>query len=868
MATASGILYNQFELVALQTTVAPSYTHPVTPAEAEYGGKYHSSAIGSRSYYANYPHPATQQKIQGWKWDERAWTDENIENTIGKIPVNWDPTTSGVLDYFQSGIGSHRDLELQGLIDIPSSGIHFNRAVDTWVPEIYHGYFYDDEEEHYLFSDDSEIVYPSFSGVVEGVLWSGIEPGDAVASGFNRIELNEVPKVGIPILVRKYEWNEAETQYDIYQNWRKIAEFTGIRDEDLVRQSTYNNLSDSIYYQLVDRTSSEFLISYSGVEYSHGIRSGNPAAIFNQQCCAAVGLTTSGVLFSGLETISYTTSETTQVYHTQFSPIDRTMQTLVFTASAVPSGYLPAAVVGSGVDGEGLVGGGPIYSGLIEAGFLDIPVVEWVGRPLGTTLSGYEVSIDYDLGLLVFGGELASVPQAGQTIMAGYYHTVRLEYEPELSLDTVLACEANTNPIYAREASRFLFLSRQEEEPASIALEARLPLITTDIYGPLSIGNHYAGVVATVRDTRGEALEGESVTIEVTSTPSKGGFGSAASTTITTDTSGEAKGYYNPPRSISDIGVEILASGLTVTVAPPSYPTLGEITTLSTTNMLYRGDLNEVFLYKILVDDPSIGYLETSIDQENLETQLDEYYRTYLTEENIYGRTGVTSSGTLNYYQGNTTWEGLYRSLAGLVSPSIFQDNQGQGRRVLCAVVDSGALNPHTMGDGAWVPMQPVDIMEQGVGEYDFVFDTTIFDLPIPSGSLGVVPSGVHYGYFLVAPTAVKLQASVYSEVYHRTLYSNEIEIQLSIPDSMNGLWVIDELNTVHINELNVLLSGMVASQQKVPLGFRLRSPNLNLAAALDGVTFLDINPEYNANVWDVDEVTPLRHTVTISSII
>jgi len=865
VTTTSGILGHQFELVALQTTTEPTYNYQLPLAEALPGGKLYPPSIGSKSYYATNPHPATQQKIEGWKWNNRVWGDDETENTIGYIPVNWDPPFIGTReeDYFQSGIGSGRDIELQEIKLIPASGIQYSSHSSTWAPELFHGYFYDKEAERYLFSDDSEVVYPTFSGVIPGL--EGIKR--------NIVSLLSFPKIGIPILANKFYWDSDVGEYTVYNPWTKVAQFTGDRDDDLVRQDTYNEIQDSIDFSLIDESFQEYVISYSGITYSEGVSSSFPVIIFNQQTSNPRGYPASGLLFSGLEPIGYSDGTIEQTFHTHYSPIDSGMYIYIFTSPAIPDGYMEEEVVASGIDGFGLVGGGPLPLDIIKDGTLSTVVTEWLPRPLGTTLSGYEVAVDYDYGLIVFGDTTNSglnVPNAGDTVMIGYWDTMRVEYEPEYSVDTVIAHEANLNPIYSKEASRFVCLSVKDEEPTNITLTAELNTLTSNVFGPLDIGNKYASVIATVRNTGGETLEGENVLISVVSEPTRGGFGSFTEASVITNADGQAKAFYNPPRTINNLGTEILAAGLTITNNPSAYPTLGQTTTLRADNILLRSDINSIFLYKILVNDPSVGYLETSLDQDSLSVQLNEYYRTYLVDEEIYGRTGITENGVLNYYpqsQG-TTWEALHRALSDLLAPTIFQDNSGQGRKVICAVVDSGALNPHTFGDIAWVPMQPIDVSKIDEDTYDVIYDTTIFNLPVPSGSLAPVPSGEHYGYFLVGPSAVELQASVYSETYHRMIYSNKIEIQLSIPDSMNGLWIIDELNSIHEDELSSVLAGMTASQQKIPLGFRLRSSNLNLAGALGGVTFLDINPEYNANVWDVDEITPLQHEVTVLSII
>ena len=134
----------------------------------------------------------------GWKWDNRTWFSESTDNWAAFVPANWDPTTSGVTpSYFQSGIGSNRDLELISVQDVPSSGM-LNRIIyNPWSPEVYHGYYYDYAERGYLYGDASEVAYPTYRGIAQNT-------GYGVTSGFNEVALLSLPKIGVPIRAEQY----------------------------------------------------------------------------------------------------------------------------------------------------------------------------------------------------------------------------------------------------------------------------------------------------------------------------------------------------------------------------------------------------------------------------------------------------------------------------------------------------------------------------------------------------------------------------------------------------------------------------------------------------------------------------------------
>jgi len=258
---------------------------------------------------------------------------------------------------------------------------------------------------------------------------------------------------------------------------------------------------------------------------------------------------------------------------------------------------------------------------------------------------------------------------------------------------------------------------------------------------------------------------------------------------------------------------------------------------------LIEGDVDDVFLYAVHVDDPLLGYFDPSLGTNDSEVQLSGYYTQFFQEHGIYGPTGLDATGT-STDRDAINWEENHRLCWELSRPNLFVTNAGSGRKRLVSVLNPAMLNPHTMAPPAVGPVQPIDVRSTGGDEYDVVFNTTAFSMDQPTASLGVAPSGTLYAYFLVAPTSVTLQASVFNRRLNQHILSNEIAIKLNIPSHMNGLWVLDAINQSHIDEISsVLADGITASGQLVPLGFRLRSSRVTLAGALDGVTFLDVNP-------------------------
>ena len=119
----------------------------------------------------------------------------------------------------------------------------------------------------------------------------------------------------------------------------------------------------------------------------------------------------------------------------------------------------------------------------------------------------------------------------------------------------------------------------------------------------------------------------------------------------------------------------------------------------------------------------------------------------------------------------------------------------------------------------------------------------------------------------LIGPTLVKMQAYAYNTRLRRNIYSNEIQINIDIPSYAKGVWEVELLNTLTDDEISPLLNSAMEGKM-VPFGWRIRSTNITLAAAIDAVTFLDKNQTYNADLWDLDTATPLWNQFEVASIV
>jgi hypothetical protein len=799
MTVASGLLGQQI-------SVDPTATVGIPPTFAG------STFLGHQSDYINTAHPGTGNKILGWQWDKRVWAAREFENQETLVAGVLDPTTSGLdSSYFQSGIGAGEDLKLTDIVELPSSGLNAAGIRRLWSPVINHGYFYDFEQGHYLHSDDAEVQYPTYTGVVQGI-----------ATDLNEIRLDDSLKPGNPVTARQYVWNSSRSKYDVSIDFTKKANFTGLRDDTGARQDTFSTPKDTVLFENIDPTDPEFTVVYSG---DHQTATGDklPIVIFNDQFVQEIG---SGSVPADLDLLGISTGADRERFHLTWSPVDTTQPI-------------------------------NIYSWTVSSGIIN----QWEAVVVDTTatISGLQAFVDPDLGIIEFGDTTVSgelIPSGGSFVGAHYWRTVELAYEPEYSVDTVTAAEANINPLHRQSYQGFVYLSTEDEEPVSLELSARLPVISTDIFGPLYVGGSSAAIVATVKGAREQLIEGQTVTFEMTGVLQTGSFsGNASSVTATSDQNGEATSHFFSPSGTDEMGESVEAAEMTVDNSPTIPSGATQTTTFRTTTLPVAGTEEDIFLYQVWTDDPLQGLLDPSVALES-QDQIDEYYRQFFVNEDIWGATGMTSSGVTTAEA--ISWEDSHRLLWGLSRPLLFGANAGAGRRTIVTVLDSGALNPHTYETGAIVPIQPSVIQKISDTDYDLIFNSSSADMPVPTGYL--------HSYQVISPTVVTLRASVYNRTLGRTILSNEIQIRIDIPPYAKGLWEVDLLNGLAQSEISSLITSAMEGE-KVPLGWRLRSSNVTLAGALNGVTFLDTNVPYDIDLWDTASGIALRQEVTVTGV-
>lgn len=694
--------------------------------------------LGTRSPWADTPHPGTGKKIQGWLWDKRTWPSDIEQKAVDYAPSIFDPSTNFILEEkFQSGIGDNKDLNVLKVFEEQAANVRY------WTPRINHGHFYVYDQEWYLYSDDA--VRDIFdSSVLSGVL--------------QYKDLAFDPKPGVPISVRRYKWNSDKTRYDVDIDLRKKLDFTGIVTDGEEAETSTDN--DYILANM-DTSKDEFVVDWDRSP---------PRLILNRNYQDQIG--TSGNLGS-LELIGISDGLSNE-YHTLYSPID-------------PSGVIQ------------LISWDERSSSATESWSL-------VNSEDDFTPGGYnEFKLDRYLGTVLFGdyneattSGSGRIPPARHKVGIVYTAGLELTYEPEFSRDWIEPRKSDTNPFHNPMNQGFIRVSSQVTNPQWITLSSDLDGDALDGYN-IDVGNTTGKVTARVISSLGEEMEGETVTFEILD-PVYGTFSNLEETAnAITNTDGEASVYFVPPSTIEDVGV---ATDTTVSGS-------NNTTLLSVDGLIAPDSLEDIYIFKVMIDDPVLG-----LPPEDEES----FYTDFLTDEEIVEDPDGSSA--------SSDFEKTYRTNNELPKPTFVENtNLSEGRKVIVASVDLGVIDPNYWIQAANDSDYRADNLVTGLTNQPLtaapvvpITATTVGPLDNPaleltySGQLETIDNETFKSYFVVCPATARLRAKVTNSVSGKTVYSNIINITINIPDSASGVQIIDSINDLqpellsrirHIDEIS-----------------------------------------------------------------
>jgi hypothetical protein len=584
---------------------------------------------------------------------------------------------------------------------------------------------------------------------------------------------------GSPILATIFR-RDRDNEYLPWRIYSHRINFTSILDSDGNEQTTRDG--DTIYWSVVDTDKREF-ISYE--------RNGSIYCLFNSLVPESI---TSGeepsviADFNDLEYLGDSDGSDDQSFETSKFPISGNSLLKVYAVDVTGSSYEEYTVV--------------------------------------STFTGSEqVKVDEDLGILTFGSSTgpASPPAAGLGIYINYSVTPRIEYEEEGYSEVTAVIDADVNPLSQSLNKGFVTLARTELDIASIELtttEARYPGIA-NTFGPIYAGADYAPLTATVYSSSGEIIPNVEVTFFFEVTPSIGGIGgSSTSTQRRTGINGTAHTYYVPPNSVSSMGFSVQNSGNVLQLPADAN----------------FSNVQDVYTYYILKDDPFIGVpaADTSIGEVEWSSSELNGRKVVLYKWNASAINPISGHfGAYAPIRPASISSGYILTYTDTLADS---DTSGYGSTVRLGTATSYGLNWFKDTTKSWTVNEWHGYVIESTSNSSLrrriasntsntlYFTSPFSELPTTGGYRIYDKADNLGGYWVVSDRFVTIRASAYSPRLRKTIYSNILSLRVEIPDYMKGSYINSSL-------------------QEIPFGWRLVDDTYEQASAIDGATYISINP-------------------------
>lgn len=816
--------------------------------------------------------------IKGFYYDRRRWVDEDNIKTRnpGLVGGGTPRTLDGLLnEYWKSGIGNGADCKINRLV----------RNVDdhewVWSPEIEHGVYYSYHHDYFFWSDAS-VNHPLISNFLNEFDYTR----DVVI-------LDYAPKGEAPIHATIFR-RESDFSALPYRHATNISSFTGNLISVGQRATTHASTGEPIYSNIDNFH-----------KYELYYRSQTNSIYFNQnfafQVCPydADTLITGGFSFAEkwME-LGAGTGQPLQAAYSRYFPISppsyisygpRHYTTVLSWDGTSFTRWTPAdnnEPYFHGPDeyiywvdydiGMFRFGGfkpdNVFLSAAISALTATIPLVDATALPIKGVLlmeSGEKIAyygIEQNNLINCVRGYLdtiaasysqyeqievqrqgAAIPD-GHTLGIGYQTTPRIEYEPRNSSKYMVADEVDVRPISNDKGNGIVYISRRPLQLSHLLLESDKNLIGSELYGPLYFGADYSLLTVTALSANEEPVPNIDITIDQTETPFVGYLNSVGAP-YTSKSSQNGKIY----SSFSSGGDLNLAGQYATSMVATSGGT-----------MIYvRGDysdidLDTIFLFGVLKDDPFIGTVGLCADI-SATSNASPYPESLgmITLSTVHGYS--VNVGTIyadDYFAGgsvtlvSTTGEEYVRDIVYYKNGILYlsasapapvggflycfimaQDwiawvaSQKNGVKKVVYTWDPTALNPNNGSSGAYYPVNPTASSYDGIytGFY-FPYEFPMFDVSDKTNNIGA--------YWIVLPRTIEFIAYADDPFTGNKIYSNVISIYMDLPGYLKGT---AETGSGH-----------------VAYGLRLTDSYPGyLASGLGGSTFLTINtPSGATETW------------------
>jgi len=419
--------------------------------------------------------------------------------------------------------------------------------------------------------------------------------------------------------------------------------------------------------------------------------------------------------------------------------------------------------------------------------------------------------VDKDLGIVYFGSSInGGNPPLGSSIVVSYNVTIRIEYEEADRSTNIEAWLADTSPVTQHINQGFVCITHDQLEAATITLEVDKAMIPFTYnpreYGPIYVGSDYGSLKATVKSISDVVVPG--IEVGFTMNPSTVGYlaGSTQSSSVTNG-KGEAFTSYQPPTSADTLGFYTTI----VRASTNPYYTSHKDVIINVTETGLEGCEDEIYIYQILKDEILLGY-----------DTVDEWIN-----YNLDAPGWVVDAATYAQWKSEVILENELEEWAGVQA-----DGSIIGRKVVIYKLDSttenldaAAINPITGDMGAVVPVRPllVEKISDISDPYNGLWRAIYPEDAIPDCDPNDTNNNVG-GYWIVSTRTIAFTAHCWSPYHNRIIYSNNITLRISLPEYLLGEYVNDYL-------------------QKIPFGWKLPTDTDNVAAGLNGATFITINP-------------------------
>jgi len=595
-------------------------------------------------------------------------------------------------------------------------------------------------------------------------------------NGRNYLELTREPASGKPILAASFKRDPESRAITYDTRVEQVAAFTG-KNQDGAILSTSTPTTGQIMWDGVDTTKREFVVDRH-VEDIITLK-------FNRDYVEHVGVSPVKIDDLGAcDVLGQSTGSEEQLFYLSRFPV-------------IPDSFKLYVVDAENKSWEEWT--------RVET-YHELLTMMGVGLVAPYNYGGNFYYLDRDLGIVVFGDASTGIPVEGQWVVAEYDKTLRVEYE-EADLPTdIEAWDADVNPVSQAINQGFVCITHEPLEAANITLSIDEEEISAEdaIFGPVEIGNDWARLIAEVTTYNGTKVPDKEVAFHMTPLVGFLGASDTGESYGVTNAEGLAYSYYQPPLDAESIGHYALSEDA---VDGSGWLKLDEESTGLT-------EADEIYLYQVLKDDPLLGMHQS-------------YVEDYLPDPPEWADPDLSP---VLYEQ----WVENQKIELGLEDWAINTSaNRANGRKVIVYQWDDSATNPIDGTSGAFAPVRPLEISDDGSR---LRFPAGALYPSDPYSTSASNPMGYDIGgYWVVGAFYVEFWATCWSAYYNRTIESNRITAKVILPRYLLG---------EHVNE----------QLQKLPFGWKIfRSTEYNHAAGLDGATFLTINPQagpYEILTW------------------